>query len=378
MRLIVEKYRYVLILVFFCSIQFAVFQTHGIRIVNDSNRYMEYSHAIAYGDFYQEHNIWYFGFCGFMAVFFKLGLGIKSIILAQVLISACSVLLLQKAMEKLSGNVLASLVTCLAYLCFIEVSSWNFYILTESLFVSSICAFVYFLTHYTFSKHKFDLILTSLFALIVFWLRPIGISLVVAFALYLYVALLHNLLKNWQKIFLALTFSLAFLVLLTFMLSSFHLVENYATGEIVFGISRIPNYHGHEQILMEIPKDLYVPTQGSTLYKAIDFYVKNPVFGLKLLFLKAFYFLSHYKPYYSFWHNVHTLFLLIPAYIGTILFLKSANYLALKTFVLSYIVFSTLIIMLTCEDWDGRFLMGLIPILSYASVLAIDRILRKD
>lgn len=377
MRLIVEQYRYVFVLVFFCAIQFALYETQGIRIVNDSNRYMEYAHAIAQGDLYQDHNVWYFGFCGFMGLFFKFGLGIKSIILAQVLISACSVVLLQKAMEKLSGNVLASFVTSLAYLCFIEVSSWNFYILTESLFISAICIFLYFLTRYVHSKSKFDLLFTSFLALVVFWIRPVGISLVLAFALYLYLEHLHHRLKNWQRIGFILIGFVAFLFLLNLMLSTFHLVENYATGEIVFGISRIPNYQGHEQILMEIPRNLSVPTQGSTLYKAFVFYVKYPVFGLKLLFLKAFYFLSHYKPYYSFWHNLHTLVLLIPAYLGTLFFVKKYLNIAFRTFVVSYILINTLIIMLTCEDWDGRFLMGLLPVVFCASVLAIDRIFQK-
>ena len=66
------RYRYVII-AFTAVLLNLFFQLYqGIKIVNDSYRYMEYAHEIASGNLYQEHNIWYIGYCGFLTLFLSL------------------------------------------------------------------------------------------------------------------------------------------------------------------------------------------------------------------------------------------------------------------------------------------------------------------
>jgi len=152
------------------------------------------------------------------------------------------------------------------------------------------------------------------------------------------------------------------------MLNTFHLVENYLTGEIVFGISRIPNYKGHEQILLDVPKDLFIPSdEHSTLLKAVFFIINNPWYSLKLMFLKIIFFLSSYRPYYSIGHTVASAIFLIPSYY---FILKEWKYLSasLKPFFFLVFILTIGIIMLTVADWDCRFIVTLLPVIFLLSV----------
>jgi hypothetical protein len=358
---LILRFRFLLSLLFAIGVNIYFYVVEGVRIVNDSERYMEYAHEIAKANFYQEHNIWYFAYCGFLVLFFKVGLGVKTIVLSQIILSLLSVVALQKTIENFFQNKLAALITVLSYVAFVELASWNVYILTESLFISCICFALYFWSGYYVSQSNKAFFYLLLMLLIVFWIRPMGVTLLAGMALFFYVEKIHSHLSNWQRVLMFSFTILLGLYLVNEMLTTFHLVENYATGEVVFGISRIPNYQGHEQILLSVPLDIYLPTEGSTLWKALVFYIKNPVYGAKLFFLKGIFFVTHYKPYYSLVHNFYNLAFIIPAYVGLYFFAKQKSQFSIKLFVLAYLLINLLIIKLTCEDWDGRFYMGLLP-----------------
>lgn len=370
------QFRYFITITLAILVNVFFYLHQGIKIVNDSHRYMEYAHQIASGNFYQEHNIWYIAYCGFLALFFKVGLGIKSIVFTQIIVSIVSVFFFQRACENFTQNKLKGLISSLLYLAFFEVTGWNTYILTESLFVSMTCFFLYAFSIFNDKKDFPSLLRTTLILFVVFWLRPMGVALLAAFIVYIYLEFLKNRIHKVTHYCLILCAFVSGILLLNQMLQTFHLVENYETGEIVFGISRIPNYKGHEQILLDVPKNLLVPTEGSTLFKAIKFYVFNPSYALKLSFLKGFYFLSHYKPYYSLAHNLHSFILLLPCYTGLLFYFLRDKFNSIKLFVFSFLLLNTGIIMLTSVDWDGRFLMGLTPII-FCFFLANKQVLKS-
>lgn len=357
------RFRYLLILISSAAINIVSYNYQGVKLVNDSYRYIEYAEKIANGNFYQEHNIWYIAYCAFLSFFIKLKINYEYVILTQIILAIISTLTFCKASEILTKNRKKALCSSLLYLLFFEISLWNNYILTESLFISFTCFFLYFFCRFHEYKLKSDLIISSSILLCIFWLRPMGICLVASFAFYIYFEKIRDLLSKPSRYILGSICFVIGILLINQMLSTFHLVENYATGEIVFGISRIPNYPNHEYILLNVPQDLHLPKEGGTFTRAIKFYFSNPVFSLKLSLGKAFYFVSHIKPYNSFLHNFHTLCLLIPSYISLFYWLKNSKELSLRYFVLSMFASTTVILMVTSEDWDGRFFMGIAPII---------------
>ena len=86
------------------------------------------------------------------------------------------------------------------------------------------------------------------------------------------------------------------------------------------------------------------------------FILYNPIFFLKLSLAKLFYFYGNAKPYFSWQHNVVIIGFLWTVYgfgIKGFKYLKKNH----KVFLLSY-----LMIVLCSEDWDGRFLIPVLPV----------------
>ena len=92
------------------------------------------------------------------------------------------------------------------------------------------------------------------------------------------------------------------------------------------------------------------------------------VFNLKywiiLFCAKVFFFLLHIRPYWSLEHNIFNLVILIPMYYYSFRYLIS-NSISKEIRVFSIFFFLThiLSIGITTVDWDGRFLMPLLPMI---------------
>ncbi len=356
------KYRYTILLFLALLANTIYYSFKGVVVVTDSITYLQYAQNLTRGILIPDRVIWYTGYCIFLAVFLKIGLGIKSIVFIQVILSSFSVLALQKATENFSKNSLLAFLSGFCYLLFLEVFQWNMYVLTESIFASCICFFLLFLSMYWMHKSNKDLIFSIFIALFIFWIRPLGIALLVAIGVFLFLEKMYTIMpKPVLYVFLGVFLALV-LYLANTMLHDYALVENYITGEVIFNFSKIPNYLGHQYALVTLPNNLTFLKEGSTVSKALYFYVQNPIFSIKLALLKGFFFLSHTKPYYSTMHNICILVMLLPAYIGLVSFIKK-NKSTIMSFVLVYLGCTTCIVMLTCEDWDGRFFMGILPFL---------------
>jgi hypothetical protein len=122
---------------------------------------------------------------------------------------------------------------------------------------------------------------------------------------------------------------------------------------------------------MEAPSDLYIPdATHSTLVSVFLFASYNPVYFLKLFFLKLFLFLGNVKPYFSVLHNTVIVLILYPLYFFSVKgFLKFPSHRKEKYFVAGFVIAQALTVALTSENWDGRFL---VPLLPFVFLLAAD------
>lgn len=143
------------------------------------------------------------------------------------------------------------------------------------------------------------------------------------------------------------------------MLADYELIESYASGELVY-----PNAVSYEP-----PDNLLIPEKSySPLLQIMLFAVNNPLYFLKLLFTKLFLFFGNIKPYFSILHNALIVIVLYPAY-----YLAARGYKSIKghsrekIFILTFIAFQALTVALASENWDGRFL---IPVLPFVFILA--------
>lgn len=360
---------YIILGIIFLAINTVLYQKIGIKIANDSPRYLEYSNLIITKNiFYKAHDFWYLSYVLFITIVKLFTDNCLYIVLLQIIISWLSIVAIYKSSFLLFKENAIAFATSIAYLSFIEISSWNFYILSESFYSSMMCIAIYLVIRTHLNPTYKNLILCFIACLVTFFTKPTGIALCFAAGI-----LLLNQNKNYvlkTPKYLLVTFAIILptliYILINRMLESFVLIENYLLGEIVYGVTTIPNLPSMDTMTIDVDMaKIIVPDKShSPIVRIFLFFIQNPAFFIKLSSLKLFWFLVHCKPYYSLIHNVFIAVLLYPIYLFFGISLsKNAIDKPIKVFILCFVIANCLIVSLTSEEWDGRFLMPILPVL---------------
>lgn len=360
------RFRYVFIFFGFALVHVFYGCFHGITTMNDTDRFLSSAQLILEGTFIQQHNFWYLGYCSFLALLLKTGLYSPLIVVSiQVLVSLLATYALYFSSKNFFSSDKYALFTIALSFVFLKTYTWNFFVLTESFYISFLCFLLFFLSQYYKTKNFKWIIVSGVLAGIIFLIRPNGVLVLVSFGVLIYLEFIHYRIKNYQRYLILCGSFIIGWFLLGQMLQTFQLVENYQLGEVVFNISKLPDYKGHEQILLDVPHNLFIPSEEyATLTRALVFILQNPVYSIKLMSLKLVMYYSLYRPYFSIIHNLHNVILLVLMYLGLLLNLRQAQLpQSIKGFIVSLFLFSGILAMLTNIDWDGRFFMCLLPLI---------------
>ena len=297
------------------------------------------------------------------------------VVLVQYLISYSSIILLYKAVVDIFGSITQGFITALIYLFFIDIITWNSYLLAESLYASMVCISLYLLWQVR-NKPSLRLIsLTSLVVVFTIFIKPTGIGLLGALGVVWLVRTLRKIQSGAMRSALAVGIILIFLAVVNRMLTTYLIIENYKIGEIIYAITTLPNHPDLDQMVITPPANAYEPpAEWPQIIRIPAFIIHHPVYWLKLFFSKVFYFLVHIRPYWSWSHNAVSLVFLIPAYLLAIRALvKGRLHGELRIFFLAYVTIHTLSVSLTSVDWDGRFIVPIIPVLFIAAVQGLSK-----
>ena len=351
-----------ILLIVWVGVNGGLYAHYGVKVVNDSPRYLEYAQKIIYGSgWYEPHNFWYVGYVLFITMVKGVFATNEAIIAAQVIVHGLASVALYRTSYHLFASRRAALTTALLFLGWIELPTWNFYILAESWYVSLLCFVLYCITSFTGSLRR--LIFTTLLVLLTFFTKPTGIAILLAYGVFLisyYQVRVRKLTP--ERYLLAILGLLSLYGLVNQMLSSFVLIENYATGEVVYGMSTTEGYAGKEQLVL-FTEDLLLPsTNLDPIPRLLLFITNNPTYFITLSLTKAAYFLGHVRPYYSWLHNAFIVVTLYPLYLLASKTLWQGRVIgAVRSSLLTFILVHLTAIMFTSVDWDGRFLMPLLP-----------------
>jgi hypothetical protein len=330
-------------------IQAILFIKFGARTSVDSELYLADAMNLLNGQLPEGRSIWYISYSAFLAFIFFCGGDNTVVVFVQIFLSGVATCCLyQIAMEMYSKRNVAILAV-LFYLLWIKIHEWNTFLYTESLFTNcSIISFAVLMK----SKNVWHYLVASLLLLFTFFIRPTGFALVIGLVCYGVFSFKGEYLK--RAISLGFIAAMGVLVLLVGMLENFTLIESYAKAEIIY-----PNI----TLGMEVPSDIYIPNIGhSTLVRVFLFAFYNPVYLLKLFLLKLFLFLGNVKPYFSVFHNTVIVLILYPLYFFAVKgFLKFPAHRKEKYFVAGFVIVQAMTVALTSENWDGRFLVPLLP-----------------
>ncbi len=331
-------------------VQAALFQVLGVKVMHDSHRYLQGAENIlATYSLPTDHNLRYAGYSLFLAAIFSIGGSLKLVIFCQIIISGMAVVAQYRIAQKLLHSEVAALISVTSLVLYVEVSQWNMYILTESLFISAAILALYFLLHLRFWWHYF---LYLIFLFFISVLRPNGFIIAVAAFVYVFIQIWqqHKPYRKLSLISALIFFGVMLIIINTYLLTTFQILEVYQRGDIIFGYNNL-------LIKPDIAPDF--EAAGNSLIKIGKFVFHNPGYFLKAGFLKVFYFFSHVKPYYSWTHTIYTVVLLYPLYYlaGWARRLDRAA----LAFISCVIGLQALMVFFTTEDWDGRFLMPVLP-----------------
>lgn len=341
---------------------------YGIVEAVDSDFYLSNAHALSQGHFPTDRGLWYVSYSFFLALVMGIGGNLTLVVLLQFLFSGLAALALYKVVYRLFQSYTIAFLAVLQYLLWLKIHQWNSYIYTESLFIS--CSLISFAL-LCLSKNTLQYVFTALVILFTLFLRPTGICFFIGICAY-FIYWLRNK-KNISALSLWISTVSVAIVLIIFMNTLlteyiYYFIDSYSKAEIIY-----PNINF---IIETQPLDLPSPSDPPLL-QLVLFICYNPLYFLKLFGLKCFLFLSNVKPYFSWIHNLGIVLILYPIYGLAIYGFKKMRRTRENVFMIVYIILQTLTVSMTSENWDGRFLILILPFVFIYSAFGITTLLKK-
>jgi hypothetical protein len=335
----------------------------GARTAVDSELYITDALNLLKGKLPEGRSIWYFSYSLFLASIFFLNGGNLSIVILQITLSGVAACCIFKTALHLFKTERVAILSALLYVSWFKIHEWNTILYTESLFTS--CSIILFFLIITCSRNL-HYVSIGLLLLFTFFIRPTGFALLLGLFSYL----IFSIKGSYSKRATLLSSLFACLVgsfVVSNMLVSFPLIDSYVKAEIIY-----PNI----SLGLKPPSTLYIPeSDHPTLIRVLSFAVHNPIYSLKLFSFKLLLFLGNIKPYFSATHNVIIVLTLYPLYFfavkGFLAFPKERKE---RFFIISFVFVQAIIVGLTSENWDGRFLVPLLPFIFLLSANGINSI----
>lgn len=339
--------------------QMVAYYKFGFFVSEDSAMYITDAQSIIDGVWPMKRNFWYSSYSFVIAVIIFFGGKATDIVIVQALTSVLASIGIYKLTQRITRNNTSAFVATILYILWFKIHQWNMIVYTDALFTSATVITIVMIHFSTKKIHYLFSFFASIFTIL---LRPTGIGFLVAILAYL----IFNLFKTgriskFYKFQFIIFSSVLIILLLNFVLRNYisSFLESYAKAEIIY-----PNI----SLNVARSEDLIIPeAHFPPLIRLVIFIFSNPIYFTKISLIKAALLLAHVKPYYSLFHNAVICIFLYPIYY---FMLKGMNSFAgsnIKLFMLIFILFQVITVSLTSENWDGRFLL---PILPYVFIIA--------
>lgn len=319
----------------------------GYLTGGDSKRYILGSEKILNLEIPEKKS--YLGYMFYIAFFKYFNLNLTHIVYSQIFLTFLSSICIFKICEKLSSRY-GGILSLTLYLFYFPLQIFNFYILTETIFICSIIFIIFFII---FFKKRY---LPILVFLIIFTIsiKPHGILLIPSLFLSIIVWLyLNNSPKIfWVTIFIICALFYPTISILNIFLADTNIQSSIAKGWIIWGYEEIneSNYKIYDK--------------NNDLISLLIFIKNNIYLIINSFFKKVWFFLARVRPYYSEIHNLYIMIFNIIIYSLALIGLFKINYKKNIGVILIYIliVIFTLTTGLTYADWDSRFSLYIIPL----------------
>lgn len=350
-----------------------ILYTYGIQLGGEAEKYIDNANRIlnrqelrngVFGFFYLVYSL-------LVALFVKLSVNLAAVAVVQIILSFLAGLALYALLLSSLGNKTIAFIFFLAFLLCYPVQKWNFYLYSESLHNSLLVIGIYFFDKLLRENKPGQLLVFGILILLILFSRPVGLLFLLSFLVVLITWFYRN--KKKLLFYLTLTISLATVVII---------VNSPAAAFIN------PDSLKRMEVICQVPEtnadSNYREFNRQGLYKAYTVIKDEVGFGNFFMngFKKLGYFFCMYRGYYSWQNNLLLIcftvfypFALIGTFAG-----QGQRFNLVKLFSISYLIYTSLAIFFTCDDWANRFISPLFPfilILASGGVLTIYNYLKK-
>ena len=333
--------------------------------MNDSPRYLVYAENLAGGIYFDPLNFWYISYVFFVAFVKLFSASHLSIIVAQYILGFVGVLALFSATTRLTNSLKTGFLAAMIFILFPDNLMWSSYVLTESFYCTIICIALYYLVRVLHAPSKLNYFMLVVMLVICFFSKPTSPALFIAIASPIVLRFLIDPAYRVFKITGVIMTGIIFLTLANTMISEHAVLLIYEKGDVVFAMHEVPNHPDYDLLSIEVPADLYLPSQDDPLLVQVgSFIFKNPWFYAKLFINKIFWYVTHIRPFWSLFHNVSIATVLWTCYFFCALAIRKK--LIDRSIIFSaitYFCIHTFLIGNTWVDWDGRFFVPLVPVI---------------
>jgi hypothetical protein len=354
----------ILIISIWSIVQCYLYFTYGINLSFEAEKYIRQSDVLIEFGKVESNNFWFYSLEIFLISGFKLlGISIEYVVIIHLLISAIAVLFFYAICRSFT-TLTTALICTLAFICNTPFFLFNFSLQSDSLYFNLLIIVTgLLLLGKKISNHCPVYLIISL--VLLFISRPSSINLLIP--LMLFFAFRQRRLNALRVGGVVLTGGLLYALIAFNIMSTgggLSLGAPFEYQMIICGVSRI-----------NIPYTEQSPTFINTGYELFSFIFNNPVFFIKLSFLKSISFWGLSRSYYGFGHNILLGVLFYPFIVMAILSIKTWRYWHLRflIFSLSFILITWLVVLFSCDDWHNRFFLGISPFLFLLSLPAINQ-----
>lgn len=344
---------YFLTAVFFL-VQVFLFFRFGIVTENEAAKYVRQGNLLYdTGGFSDTKYIFYLPVILLVYLTKVLGVGYWFVVAVQVLLSWIAMLCFFKLTSRLV-NTLAGITGALLLILFIPLQSWNFYLYSDSIFISLTTIFLFILFRYGGQGLKGDMVVILFLAMLQF-VRPHGFLLIPPVVIYFLFKKQSKSARIRSILFSVFAFTgMYFLLKLAFTGGGdMDAMKPFLEEHIICFVPLKP----------EGVTGLDVIKTDNPVNDLLYYVVHNKLHFLKLMMLKLYSFFKLSRPFYSLVHNLLLLVFAIPIYFFAIkgLFHLRTEYRNFFLFLLSFLILYPLGATLQCDDWHSRFTMVVIP-----------------
>lgn len=327
------------------------------HIVGDSrHRYLPYAHGIAEGGtFAPGHNLRYVGYPLYLSAWLKLGGGPLGAVLGQLALSALAAWAFYDGLRRLTRRRAAAIGGTAALVLWPDTQEFNVFILTESLFSSGLVLTFWALVRARDSARWW--LAAALLALLTASLRPNGfivpLGLLLAGLASLRTRYGASRVNGWTVGALVVLLPAGWW-LANKLLATFTLIETYQRGDLLYG---------YAPWALKPSGPLWLPApDGAPALRLLAFAAHNPGFFLRLVGGKLVLFFAYARPYHSAGHIAAIVLLIWPLYALALRGARAAAVWAPARWLLAAVVLGqAAVVAFTVEDWDGRFLIVVLP-----------------